>query len=448
MRSPPKPYYRQPPPVKPSKSLEGLEVVVPPGTFFISQSDISVDILNKPLPAKPLPETPERSSSLSSQDSLLETFIYRTSTETTDDSHIPVASDPYDYSTVLTRPATAGALSTRPSLGQLSRDKVSSLSLKAFMTQERFGGDIHARIKAGPYFREKKFDFFPELATPSGLQAATYSGRSHGLKRRLRGRKSPVSLPASLEFGRSGSRWLSSENKALLLGHGIRDSIRSCMQKTASRKKSHDQKTQRPNVKSNHPYAQRGAYHAVDSKSLYEDSESGLQQNFVDVYHRMRTLPISPGTSSGSSFSSSRSRTLVTQSSRQQLYPTESYEDYGFKAGGDLLLYRRASYSKGSNDTVPRHPRRTSSMIEMRQCTCINPTPPLTQPRSTQLQQQTQQYVKALHSGTSQMISALDGAKKKLMETRADRRRAELKKQIKMVGPVDPWRHAGVNYLL
>ncbi|KAL1859271.1 8-oxo-dGTP diphosphatase [Paecilomyces lecythidis] len=447
MLSPQKPYYRQPPPVKPSKSLEGLEVVVPPGTFFISQSDISVDIFNKPLPAKPLPETPERSPSLYSHDSLLETFIYRTSTETTDDSHIPVASDLDDFSRAITRPATAGHLSTRPSLAQLSRDKVSSLSLKAFMTQERFGGDIHARIKAGPYFREKKWDFFPELATPSGLQATTYPGRSNGLKRRLRGRKSPVSLPASLEFGRSGTRWLA-ENKALVLGHGIRDSIRSCMQKTTSRKKSYEQNKQKPNARSNHPYAQRPAYDAMDSKAWYETSKPGPQQDYVDVYDRMRTLSISPDPSCGSSFSSSQSRTLVNQSSRQQLYPTESYEDYGFKTGGDLLLYRRASYSKDSYRAAPKPPRRTSSMIEMRKCTCINPTPPLPQPRSAQLQQQTQQYVKALHNGTSQMISALDGAKKKLMETKADRRRAELKKQIKMVGPVDPWRHAGVNYLL
>lgn len=467
MLSPPKPYYRQPPPVKPSKSLEGLEVVVPPGkeppgTFLFSRSDISVDILNKPLPAKPLPETPERISSFYSNDSLLDTYIHRTPTETTDAFHIPAVSNPDDFPETLRRSTTAGTTSARPSLAQLSRDKVSSLSLKAFMSQERFGGDIHARIRAGPYFREKKWDFFPELANPSGLQAATSRARPHGLifkkTRRHRAPRSPVSLPASLEFGRSGGRWLSAENKALLLGQGLRDSIRSCVQKTVSRKRSCrcdcEKRKEKPPMKPNYPYSHRPTYDIIDSKSLYDDSRSGLQQDLVDVYEQMKILSISPGSSSdsssGSSFGSSqRSPALSHKFSHQQLdSPTELYEDYGFKTGGDLLFSHQQSYSGGSHATVARHLRRTSSMFEMRGYTSVNPTRPLSPPVSPPLQQHTQPYVKALHNGTSQMMSALDGAKKKLRETKADRRRAELKKQIRLVGPVDPWQHAGVNYLL
>lgn len=198
---------RKAPPVRPSKSLEGLEIVVPPGTFFTSRSDLSLHkslskpdlsvkkplnkpdlsvkkLLNKPLPAIPLPDPPpEEASSLYSRDSIIDGYISPTRTESSTEGFLlPIASEDEDeddgYIDDLATPVTAPA-STADFAAQ---DKASSLAFKSFLFEERYGLDniywAQARFKNSPYFREKKLDFFPELAISSGLQAARFPRRS------------------------------------------------------------------------------------------------------------------------------------------------------------------------------------------------------------------------------------------------------------------------------
>jgi len=60
-------------------------------------------------------------------------------------------------------------------------------------------------------------------------------------------------------------------------------------------------------------------------------------------------------------------------------------------------------------------------------------------PTSPPLRSQLQRGTKALHDGTSYMRDALDGAKRRVVDARMDRRRAQLKAQIRLIGPVNPY---------
>jgi hypothetical protein len=81
--------------------------------------------------------------------------------------------------------------------------------------------------------------------------------------------------------------------------------------------------------------------------------------------------------------------------------------------------------------------------------THANPTPPLSPPFKAQVQHNTRNAARALQSGTSHVFVVLDGAKRKISESKDERRREALKSQIKLIGPVnlnphsygqaDPW---------
>jgi hypothetical protein len=70
--------------------------------------------------------------------------------------------------------------------------------------------------------------------------------------------------------------------------------------------------------------------------------------------------------------------------------------------------------------------------------TYANPTPPLSPPFKIQLQQNTRNAARVLQGGTSHVLVALDGAKRKISESKDERRREALKSQIKLIGPVNP----------
>ena len=114
---------------------------------------------------------------------------------------------------------------------------------------------------------------------------------------------------------------------------------------------------------------------------------------------------------------------------KQLAVPMSPYQKYG------SAIWESPKRSKKSNLRSRKQPvasRSTSNLAHS------HPTPPHSPPLKTQLQQNTRDAVRVLQGGTSQMLFAFDGAKKKMSEAKDERRRELLKSQIKLVGPVNP----------
>lgn len=433
--------HRMAPPVRPSRSLEGLERVIPPSPkqpFFPTRSDL---FLNKPLPAKPVPdEAAEYSSGMwsdssdseseSTVDSLGSPSEPRNSTES---YPIFVSSDSDDF--MVDHPAPADQLNlgpirpSRPSpqriLSSDSRtDSVASgTDSVAEASDAQYGRPSHwtqNRTGTNHYFREKKWDFFPELATPSALQAGgrVSPGIRSGKTRKKEGR---------LNLAAKRRRWHSLDRAGLGLAYGVRDSIKTYVHRTLS-KDSGETKAKESPRPATAPLDQPG------QQTSY--SRPKTQQSCMDLNMQLRALSVSTASSSLEPPSSPRSirtqRSAPVQRPRQLAVPMTPYQKYGSAAWETPKKSKRTVHARSpTNSDGPSSP----------DFTYANPTPPLSPPFKIQLQQNTRNAARVLQGGTSHVLVALDGAKRKISESKDERRREALKSQIKLIGPVNPHSH-------
>ena len=460
-------YTRLPPPMRPSRSLEGLEKVIPPkssSNYPVSRTGLH---LNKPLPAKPpTPDILPGRTGLSawSDDSSIESFdVHSDPKDSTESFPIFVSSGSDDLNDLVDPPPAIESTLDDPdpdldpvsvSVSDLDSDRDpdppldsplsarSSLALNAFISEERYGVSHHPswgqnRAGANHYFREKKWDFFPELATPSALSNSTFSYPAAAKGRKKDGNR--LNLPG-LDFGRNRSRW-TSENTGLAIAHGVRDSIRSYVSRTLSKGENKSKRPGRPvTAPSISPY-KYGASHQSSSLTDHSTSIGGSssRQNSLDTCGEFGSLSISTNSSTNDH---SDDTTQPPRRRKPLAVPLSPYQKYGAsiwdKSGGPKKVnhgHHQVRFPKQSKNIPSRKPKHEALFSSS--------APSLSLPHSpTHIQRD---YVKALHEGTSHVRGALDDAKRRMSASKASRRREQLKSQIKLVGPVNPYTHTRVD---
>lgn len=447
------------PPVRPSRSLEGLEQVIPP-TKFPTRSDL---FLNKPLPAKPVPDEPaeyssgmwsDSSDSESESESTVDSGSPSEPRNSTESYPIFVSSGSDDFNMV-DPPVPADELSLGPIRSSpqrfLSGDSRtdSVLSVSAISTASVVSGTdsvaepsdaqygrlshwTQGRTGTNHYFREKKWDFFPELAPSSALQASgkVSPGIKSGKSRKKEGR---------LNLAAKRRRWHSLDRAGLGLAHGVRDSIKTYVHRTLSKDSGESRET-----KAKEPLRPQTA--PLDQSDEHESSpRPKTQQSSMDLTFQLRTLSLSTSSTPLEPPSSPRSIhthcSAPIQRPKQLAVPMSPYQTYG------SAIWETPKKSK-SKQTLYLEPN-TYASPSSPGFTYANPTPPLSPPFKAQLQQNTRNAARALQGGTSHVLVVLDGAKRKISESKDERRREALKSQIKLIGPVnlnphsygqaDPW---------
>ncbi|RMJ22985.1 hypothetical protein PHISP_06152 [Aspergillus sp. HF37] len=438
-------YPRKAPPMGPTRSLEGLERVVPPGAAHYATTEPDLQ-LNKPLPAKPLvPATPDLlPQSAWSDDSSIESFGDHTESEDSTESYpISVNSgsdDIADQPPPPTDPLSPVESHPHDCDHDTPDPDDSSLALNAFLSEERYGSGFgwaqnQNRVGTSHYFREKKWDFFPELATPSALQNSTSSSLPPGPRNSKHPKKDAgrLNLP-----GWNRNRWHSEHaggsGPGLAIAHGVRDSIRSYVHRTLS-------KTEKSS-RQNRPVTAPLIYPCKTSTSLSDRSlaQTASQQNSLAMSDQSRSLSLSTTTDSSTNDHnhSRNSADAPARRPKQLAVPISPYQKYGAsiwdKSGGAKKghsRHRQVRFPK--RQTTKRPPKHGANKYST-----SAPTLSSLSPLQHQQNQQQRDYVKALHDGTSHVRDALDDAKRKVTESKADRRRERLKAQIKHVGPMNP----------
>jgi hypothetical protein len=307
----------------------------------------------------------------------------------------------------------------------------SSFSSSLDTKYERSANWTQSRTGANHYFREKKWDYFPELATPSALQA---SGRlSPNMVSQSKPRKK--GNMSALDFAKGKYRWHSLDRGGLV---GVRDSIKTYVHRTLSRDGPATDKpkeTPRPATAPMDHHLNdaasvlgpRGWEAKAQPSSLALDTSAAVRTISVatspsteyDYTKRMFHLqtPISPAISTfPASPVSSSAPTPPRQ--KQLAVPLSPYQKHG------PAIWECPKKSK-RNVRFPKYKSPTSepSASSAPELSFANPTPPLSPPLK-QLQQNTR--------------GVFLGAKKRIVESKEDRRREQLKAQIKLVGPVNP----------
>ncbi|KAL6232542.1 hypothetical protein BDW75DRAFT_19140 [Aspergillus navahoensis] len=507
MISPSTPSLSRPaPPVQPSQSLEGMEKVIPPSTPVPYAHTISRLHLDKPLPDLPeKPPTPFINSTAWSDDS-------STVNSFEDDQSMsrPRSAESYpvfvrscsadlpefvDHPVPVPGPVSVSTLDRTPSPSvdpyhhQTHHKSAPTLT---FLTDDapRYTDPApqwNPSHRAGPnhYFREKKWDFFPELAIPSGSPHNYSSPRTcNNNNQALRPRKK--------DSGRS--RWIPlPAEKGAALANDVRNSIRY-IQRRLSRnsldreklKKSHRPTTApSPAVYPRSPYpytfdpsprSQTAPLTGSDRDSFAPHSPGRADPLYVSISEKQATVNTDlslTSTPTGSTISDQSLIELEREShsdnafyrKKQLTIQITPYQRYGVaiwdKSGKEK---KRLSYHRHTPRVqFPkyRNSSRRNSSIKNNAVPPVSPhrpkhsasasMPALVSASSHSLQQGTRHAVRALQDGTSHVLVAIDGARRKIARSgsgtpsgsKLDKKRTELKSQIRLVGPVNPYSHAG-----
>jgi hypothetical protein len=284
------------------------------------------------------------------------------------------------------------------------------------------------RAAPNHYFREKKWDFFPELATPSELPSGYPNFPSNTRKQN----SSRLNLSA-LDFTKKGSRWTASEKRTRT--HDMRNSIRSYVQRRLSKHSVDKDKPKRRPRPSTAPSEFRENLRssrktASSNYSNYSDHGSiGSQENFLDLSDMKR---LSVSTHSSVDENQKQLESMAFHIKEQQNVTIAPIQKHGSALWEKPGREKRISYRQKSNVRFPRYQKRTSSF----RLDLNSRDPP---PACSPLHQSTRLCVRALQDGTSYVLIALDGARQRIIQAQVDRRRRHLKSKIKLIGPVNPY---------
>ncbi|KAH8426738.1 uncharacterized protein LDX57_004471 [Aspergillus melleus] len=416
---------RQAPPVRPSRSLEGMERVIPP----VSPARPSLK-LDKPLPdlpSKPLPATPsmEVSTAWSDDSSLADSFESRRPSNASAVSYPVVVRSPSDDLAELVDHTPAANLDRSSPIEPFSKPRPAPLAF-ATVSQDPYASSqpwTPNRSRPNHYFREKKWDFFPELAIPSELPP-----RSPKLPSKQRKKDASRLNLGTFDFAKKGSRW-NTERGGLTLAHDMRKSIRSYVQRRISKHSVDKEKAKRARpATAPSEYTQKCHPTPRVPSSNYSDNDSIVSpRNDLDSAENLTRLSIS---TISSSESPGKPLEPVAFHRRKQLaVPMSPYQKYGAAIWEKSGREKRISYRQTQNVRFPRYHKKPSSSKPEG---IVNATAPLSPPPRSPVQQNP---LRALQDGTSQVLVA---AKQKMIGARVDRKRMELKSQIRLVGPVSP----------
>ncbi|PLB52671.1 hypothetical protein P170DRAFT_472562 [Aspergillus steynii IBT 23096] len=419
---------RQAPPVRPSRSLEGMERVVPPESP--ARPSLKLDKPLPDLPSKPLPATPsmEASTAWSDDSSLADSFESRRPSNASTGSYPVVVRSPSDDLAELVDHSSAANLDRSSPVEPFVKPRPAPLTFAA-VSQDRYQSSqpwTPNRSRPNHYFREKKWDFFPELAIPSELPPKSPKFPSKQRKKDA----SRLNL-GTFDFSKKGNRWNSTERSGLTLAHDMRKSIRSYVQQRISKHSVDKEKAKRARpATAPSEYVQKCHPTPRVPSSNYSDDESiAFQNNDIDSTEKLTRLSMS--TTSSAEERVKPLKPVAFQRRKQLAVPMSPYQKYGAAIWEKSGREKRISYRQSQNVRFPRYQKSPSSPKPE----ATNTTPPLSPPPRSPAQQIPRDYMKALQGGTSQVLVA---AKQKMTGARVDRKRMELKSQIRLVGPVSP----------
>ncbi|KAK9860888.1 hypothetical protein MYU51_006255 [Penicillium brevicompactum] len=418
------------PPVRPSRSLDGLERVVPPHSPL-------PDFLNKPLPARP--EEPESSamwSDSSDSESTVDSIIPSEPRNSADSYPIFVSgSDDFDLADQapsadhLTLPTPLPPLDKCTDAIDIVIDESTEPDSIASSLSDQPGRQhwTQNRTGANHYFREKKWDYFPELA-PSSLTGRVSPNMSA---------QKPRKKGSALEIAKGKYRWHSLDRGGL---GGVRDSIKTYVHRTLSRDGPAEHKPKDPARPATAPMDHHlgdassilgpKGWEPQTQQSLAIDTDAAIRAVSVatspsidyDYTKKMFHLqtPVSPTFSNYQTSSPISSASPTTPRQKQLAVPLSPYQKHGPAIWESAKKPKRNVQSPRSS---PCSEPSASSAPELSFTKTASSSPPL-----KQLQQNTR--------------GVFMGAKKKIVESKEDRRREQLKAQIKLVGPVNPHTYA------
>ncbi|KAL4974942.1 hypothetical protein BDW66DRAFT_138540 [Aspergillus desertorum] len=496
---------RPAPPVQPSQSLEGMEKVIPPSLPVPYAHTISRLHLDKPLPDLPeKPPTPFIGSTAWSDDS--------STVNSFEDDHSvsrPRSAESYpvfvrsgsadlpDFvdhavSVPVRGPVSVSTLDRTPSPSadpyhhQIHQKPAPTLTFLTDDDAPRYPDPTppqwYPSHRAGPnhYFREKKWDFFPELAIPSGSPHNYNSPRTcnnnnnNNNNQSLRQRKK--------DSGRS--RWIPlPAEKGAALANDVRNSIRY-IQRRLSRnsldreksKKSHRPTTAPSPAVYPSPQSKTAPLIGPERNSFAPHSPASADPLYVSISKKRATANADLSLTSTPTGSTISDQSLIeiereshsdTQFHRkkQLAVPITPYQRYGAAIWDESgKEKKRLSYSRQTPRV--RFPKyrdssRRSSSIKDNTLLSVSPLSPqysasasmpaLVSGSGHTLQQGTRHAVRALQDGTSHVLVAIGGAGRKIARSgsgttsgsKLDKKRTELKSQIRLIGPVSPYAYAG-----
>lgn len=438
---------RMAPPVRHSRSLEGLERVIPPLSPqppFSSRSDI---FLNKPLPAEPLPEQPECSAMWSDSsdndsdtESTLDSITGPSEPRHSADSYPIFVSSGSDFDDLVDHPAPSAdqLLRLSPQLPPHKRtDSIDinipsivepPVSVSSSFSDTQYGRPSNwnqSRTGTNHYFREKKWDYFPELA-PSALQA---SGRISPNMVAPNNKSRKMGNP--LEFAKGKYRWHSLDRGGF---GGVRDSIKTYVHRTLSRDCTAENKPKEIPRPATAPMDR----HLNDVGGTLSNTAPAPHKSTLALNTKVFTRATSVATSSSSEYDYTNHRfhlqtpisptspaslsTPTTARPKQLAVPLSAYQKHG------PVIWESPKKSKKRNVQFPRYKSSPDSAAEPFSSSAPNLSYANAIPSLSPLRKQSQHNPRGVFLG----------AKKKIAESKEDRRREQLKARIKLVGPVNP----------
>ncbi|KAI2675918.1 hypothetical protein CBS147355_6099 [Penicillium roqueforti] len=414
-------YTRMAPPVRPSRSLEGLERVIPPLSPqppFSNRSDL---FLNKPLPAKPL--DPECSAMWSDSDSDTESTL---DSITSEPRH---SADSYPIGIFVSSGSDFDDLGDHPPPGdQLLRlspqpphkrtDSIDinipepSVSVSSSFSSQygRPSNWSQNRTGTNHYFREKKWDYFPELA-PSTVQA---SGR---ISPNMNNKSRKIGNP--LEFAKGKYRWHSLDRGGLV---GVRDSIKTYVHRTLSR-----DSTENKPKEITRPATAPMDHHLNDvGGALGNTPQQSTLALVLDTQAALRAPSVATSSSSDYDYTNHRFHlqtptsptslsSPTTPRQKQLAVPLSAYQKHG------PVIWEAPKKTKKRNVQFPRYKSPPGSVAEP----SSSSAPDLSYSNATLASRKSQNNTRGVFL-------------KRIGESKDDRRREQLKAQIKLVGPVNP----------
>ncbi|KKK16613.1 hypothetical protein ARAM_004627 [Aspergillus rambellii] len=449
---------RQAPPVRPSRSLEGLEQVIPPRPPLSPIRPLLH--LDKPLPqlpSKPLPDTPSLTGSTpwSDDSSTVNSFEEddyeddeghrRQSSVSTESYPVFVRSGSDDLADFVDHPAVSTFHRVEPDEKRITS---SSWAIHTLLAENRYNRPPHwASSRVGPnhYFREKKWDFFPELATPPSTLHQNAPHLPPKPRKKDSGRLNNL-VPAAFDFSsKHRGRWSPPDKGSL---HDVRNSIRSYVQRRISRHSVEKEKSKRKLRPATAPSEctrkytppQRTAPSTSD-RSDYGRSTAPQAPPLLEVGEKTLQIISVPSTASSSAGESEKQPNPIIpfNGTKQLAVPITPYQKYGAAIWDKSGKEKRISYRQTHKVRFPKYRKPAKNGF------VSSATPPLSHPARSQLQQSTRDCVRALQDGTSQVLVAIEGARKKMIGSKIDRRRTQLKSQIRLIGPVNPYTTYGAD---